>query len=90
LLLSSHEAIRWMIMVEPGAVLKSILTAGPHAAEVVGARSVPVTHITDIEASQTETPDYAKLQSQVLRATGSTIHRFQGAVVGTEFTVDGR
>jgi len=90
LLLSSHEAIRWMIMVEPGAVIKSILTAGPYPAEVVGARSVPVTHITDVEASQTDTADYGKLQAQVLRATGSTIHRFQGARVGTEFTVDGR
>lgn len=90
LVLSSHEAVRWMITVERGAVIKSIMTAGPNPAEVTGMGSVPVTHITDVEASQTDTARYESLQAQVVRATGARIHRFQGAVVGAEFTVDGR
>jgi len=90
LVLSSHEAVRWMITVERGAVIKSIMTAGPHPAEVIGMGSVPVTHITNLEASQTDTAGYESLQAQVVRATGARIHRFQGAVVGGEFTVDGR
>jgi hypothetical protein len=90
LVLSSHEAVRWMIMIERGAVIRSIMTAGPKAAEVVGMGSIPVTHITDVEANQTDTAEYQNLQAQVMRATGARIHRFQGALVGTEFTVDGR
>ena len=90
LVLSSREAVRWMMMIERGAVIKSIMTAGPKPAEVIGMGSVPVTHITDIEADQTDTPEYQSLQAQVMHATGAKIHRFQGALVGTEFTVDGR
>ena len=90
LILSSHDAVRWMIMIERGAVIKSIMTAGPKEAEVVGMGSIPVTHITDVEANQTNTADYEILEAQVIHATGAKIHRFQGALVGTEFTVDGR
>lgn len=90
LVLSSHESVRWMLVVEPGAVLKSIMTAGPHASEVVGTSSIPVTHLTDLEASQTNTPEYESLQGQVLRTTCARIRRFQGVVAGNEFTVDGR
>jgi hypothetical protein len=90
LVLSSHDAVRWMITIERGAVVKSIMTAGPKPAEVFGMGSVPVTHLTDLEANQTDTAEYQSLQAQVLRATGARIHRFQGARVGTEFTVDGQ
>jgi hypothetical protein len=90
LILSSHDAVRWMITIERGAVIRSIMTAGPRAAEVVGMGSIPVTHITDIEANQTNTAEYQILEAQVIHATGARIHRFQGALVGTEFTVDGR
>jgi hypothetical protein len=90
LLLSSHDGVRWMITIERGAVIRSIMTAGPKAAEVVGMGSIPVTHITDIEANQTNTAEYQILEAQVIHATGARIHRFQGALVGTEFTVDGR
>jgi hypothetical protein len=90
LVLSSHEAVRWMITIERGAVVRSIMTAGPKPAEVVGMGSIPVTHITDTEANQTNTAEYQSLETQVMRVTGARIHRFQGALVGTEFTVDGR
>jgi hypothetical protein len=90
LVLSSHEAVRWMIMVERGAVIRSIMTAGPNPAEVIGMGSVPVSHITNVEADQTGTTEYESLQAQVMHAAGARIHRFQGALVGTEFTVDGR
>jgi hypothetical protein len=36
LVLSSHEAVRWMITIERGAVIKSIMTAGPNPAQVIG------------------------------------------------------
>ena len=90
LVLSSHESVRWTLVVERGAVLKSIMTAGPHPSDVVGAGSVPVAHLTDIEASQTNTPEYESLQGQVLRTMGARIRRFQGVVEGNEFTIDGR
>jgi hypothetical protein len=88
LLLSSHEAVRWMLVVERGAVIKSIMTAGPKPAQVIGAGSVTVSHITNVEADRMGTPEYESLQAQVLHATGARIHRFQGGAVGTEFTVD--
>jgi hypothetical protein len=88
LLLSSHEAVRWILVVERGAALKSIMTAGPKPAEVVGVGGVPVSHITDVEADRMGTPEYESLQAQVLHAAGAGIHRFQGGSVGTEFTVD--
>jgi hypothetical protein len=90
LVLSSHGAVRWTLIVERGAVIKSIMTAGPQLSEVVGAGSVPVTHITNAEASRTDTPEYEGLQAQVMRTTGARIRRFQGVVEGNEFTVDGR
>ena len=89
LVLSSRGAVRWTLMVERGAVLKSIMTAGPQPCEVVGA-AVPVIHITNVEASRTDTPEYESLQAQVARAAGARIRRFQGVVEGNEFTVDGR
>jgi hypothetical protein len=90
LVLSSRAAVRWTLMVEPGAALKSIMTAGPQPCEVVGAGSVPVIHITNVEASRTDTPEYESLQAQVARTAGARIRRFQGVVEGNEFTVDGR
>jgi hypothetical protein len=90
LVLSSHEAVRWMIVIERGAQIKSIMTAGPKPADVIGMGAVPVTHITNVEANQTGTAEYESLQAQVVQATGARIHRFQGVLVGTEFTVDGR
>jgi hypothetical protein len=90
LLLSSHEAVRWSLNVERGAVLKSILTAGPDTSMVSGAGAIPIRHITNTDASQANGPDYQRLQAEVIRASGSQIHRFQGVLVGSEFTVDGR
>jgi len=90
LLLSSHEAVRWTLNIERGAALKAILTAGPQAAEVYGAGAIPVSHVSNTDASRTDTPDYARLQAEVARAAGSAIRRFQGVLVGSEFTVDGR
>ena len=65
-----HEAVRWMLDVERGTIIQSIMTAGPHPSEVVGAGAVPVTHLTDLEASQTNTPQYEGLQAQVMNSGG--------------------
>ncbi len=90
LLLSSHDSVRWSLTVEHGATLQSILTAGPGASEVSGAGSVPVRHLASGGASQMNTPEYERLQSEVFRTSGSHIRRFQGVLVGGEFTVEGR
>jgi hypothetical protein len=90
LVLSSHEAVRWMLSVERGAVISAIMTTGPKASEVQGAGSIAVTHISDVDASQTNSPDFERLQTEVTRAAGARINHFQGAAVGGEFVIEGR
>jgi hypothetical protein len=90
LVLSSHEPVRWTLSLEYGATVTSIMTAGPKSSQVVGAGTIPVTHISDNDASQMGTPDYERLQAEVAQAAGARIRRFQSAAVGGEFTVDGR
>jgi hypothetical protein len=90
LVLASHEAVRWMLSVERGAVISAIMTAGPKASEVQGAGSIAVTHISAVDASQTNSPQFEQLQTDVTHAAGARINHFQGAAVGGEFVIEGR
>jgi hypothetical protein len=90
LVMSSHEPVRWMLSIEHGAVITSIMTAGPKASEVQGAGSIAITHVSDADASQTNSPEFERLQTDVTRAAGSRINHFQGAAVGGEFVVGGQ
>jgi hypothetical protein len=90
LVLSSHEPVRWMLSLERGAAVSAIMTAGPQNSEVQGAGSIAVTHISDAGASQTNSPEFERLQTDVTRAAGARINHFQGAAVGGEFVIEGR
>jgi hypothetical protein len=75
--------------VDRGTSISSIVTAGPGIAEVSGASGVPISHITDAFAIQMNSPEYQRLEAEVLRVSGSQISRFQGVPSGSEFTIGG-
>lgn len=89
LLLLSRDSVRWWLHVDKGTSISSIVTAGPGTAEVSGASGVPISHITDAFATQMNSPEYQRLEAEVLRVSGSQISRFQGVPSGSEFTIGG-
>ena len=86
-MLSSHQAVRWEIALEPGAALSAVLLSGYGESTVVGAGSAPVSSIGGFYAFKHGSPEFKHLEKEVRRCTGRNIERFQSEYAGQSFTV---
>jgi hypothetical protein len=88
LVLSSYEAIDWMVSIGPGAQLKAVLVASHTESTVHGAGAVRIVNIGSFYAYDRGS-NFTQLQQEVVRWTGKTIDTFQGKYQGTTFLVGG-
>lgn len=89
LVLSSYEAVTWMLNVMPGAKLKAILLGGYKSSNVIGAGDTRVVRISGY-AYKADSGGYGTLGTEVQRYTGRGIEKFQGLYGGSTFVVGGR
>jgi len=79
LVLSAHLPLCWHIDVASGAQLQAVLLAGSGDMQVQGTGEALVTSIGGYYAFRPGSDAYRHLEQEVLRTTGATIERFQGA-----------
>ena len=89
LVLSSYESVHWSVKLDSGARLKAILLSGFHGSDVVGAEGARVAAIGQEFSDALGTPQYDRLQKEVLLWTGKPMGFFQCGHEATEFTVEG-
>lgn len=89
LVLSSYEAVRWNVIVEPGARLATVLLSSYGASQVVGAGAVRVVQIGTTYAYKLGSSEYDALNQDVKKWTGKGMGIFQGRYEGSTFSVGG-
>jgi len=89
LVLSSYEAVRWNLSVEPGARLAGVLVSGYKSSQVTGNGAARVMMIGSNHAYKLDSNEYNALNTHVQRLTGKQIYYFQGRYEGTSFSVGG-
>ena len=87
LVLSSHQTVRWEIVLEPGAALSAVLLSGYGESTVMGAGSAPVSSIGGFYAFKHGSAEFKHLETEVRRCTGRIIESFQSEYAGQTFTV---
>lgn len=89
LVLSSHQAVNWEIVLEPGAVLRAVMLSGYGDSTVAGAGDALVTSIGGFYAFKHGSPEFKHLESEVMRCTGRRIESFQSVYAGRLFEIGG-
>lgn len=92
LVLSSYEAVRWNLRIEPGARLAGVLVSGYKISQshVTGNGSALVMPAGSSYAYKPGSNGYSALNLSVQRLTGKQIENFQGSYEGSTFSVGGR
>ncbi len=89
LVLSAYEPVRWTLISEPGTTIAAILVSGYYPGQVIGAGSTRVINIGNAHAYKMGTPEYERLNREIMRWTGKSIGIFQGRYEGGTFSVGG-
>lgn len=89
LVLSSYEAVRWNVIVEPGARLATVLLSSYGASQVVGAGGARVVQMGTTHAYKMGSSEYDALNQDVKKWTGKGMGIFQGRYEGSTFSVGG-
>lgn len=89
LVLSSYEAVRWVLVPDPGARLVAVLLSGYETSQVVGAGPARVVTLGRSYAYQQDSSGYNTLNQETMRWAGKGIGFFQGRYEGSSFQVGG-
>lgn len=89
LVLSSYEAVRWLIIPEPGARLAGIFVSGYKQSSVIGATSARVITMGQNFAYDMNSKEFRALDEEFSRLTGRRIALLQGRYEGGVFNVGG-
>lgn len=89
LVLSSHEPVRWILRVEPGAKLAGLFLAGQGPSTIAGAGAMRAVMLGNVSAYQPDSPQFNALNQEIIKRTGKGIDIFQGRYDGGTFDVGG-
>jgi hypothetical protein len=87
LVLSSHQTVRWELMLAPGAVLNAVLLSGYRESTVAGAGEAVMSSIGGFYAFKRGSAEFKHLESEVMRCTGRNIENFQSMYAGNSFEI---
>jgi hypothetical protein len=87
LVLSSYQAVEWLIELKPGAVLSAVLLAGLGNSSVAGAGDAHITPIGGFYAFKRGSAEFGHLEHEVMRCTGRTIENFRSVYSADEFQI---
>ena len=87
LVLSSHQAVQWQLLLAPAARLKAVLLTGYGESTVAGAGKAVVSSLGGFYAFKRGSAEYQHLEREVMRCTGRGIENFQSVYAGQEFEV---
>lgn len=90
LVLSSYEAVRWMLITEPGARIAAVFLSGYNQSSVVGAGSARIISMGQKYAYSMQGREFRDLDDDVFRLTGRRIALLQGRYEGNSFSVGGQ
>jgi len=89
LVLSSYEAVRWVLIPERGARIGVVLLAGYESSDVIGAGQARTIRLGRNYAYERGSASYAQLDGSVYKFLGKRIGTFQGRYEGEDFSVGG-
>jgi len=89
LVLSSYEAVRWVLIPERGARIGAVLVSGYESSDVIGAGQARIIRLGSLYAYERGSPKYAQLDDSVNKFLGKRIGTFQGHYEGENFSVGG-
>jgi hypothetical protein len=87
LVLSSHQTVRWELMLAPGAVLNAVLLSGYGESTVAGTGEAILSSIGGFYAFKRGSAEFRHLESEVMRCTGRHIENFQSVYAGNSFEI---
>lgn len=88
LVLSSYEAVNWVLSQSTSSRLAAVLVSGYGASSVAGQGKAQVLRIGSTYAYAAGSSEYVRLRQAVTQYTGSReIKSFQGSYKGSEFSV---
>ncbi|MFP8833810.1 hypothetical protein ACLIJR_06025 [Hydrogenophaga sp. XSHU_21] len=87
LVLSSYEAVNWLVFNPNGRRIAAILVSGYEESKVFGAGDTTPVVIGRPYAYELSSPGYRQLQQSVMNYVGRNIDLFQGRYSGSEFIV---
>jgi hypothetical protein len=87
LVLSSHQAVQWVISLERGVRLEAVLLSGFGESTVSGAGDALVASIGGFYAFKRGSVEFKHLEKEVRRCTGRDIDRFHSAYAGHRFII---
>lgn len=89
LVLSSYEAVRWVLIPERGARIGVVLISGYESSDVIGAGQARTIRLGSHYAYERGSASYAQLDGSVYKFLGKRIGTFQGLYEGENFSVGG-
>jgi len=89
LVLSSYEAVRWVLIPERGARIGVVLVSGYESSDVIGAGQARIVRLGSLYAYERGSSKYAQLDDSVNKFIGKRIGTFQGLYEGENFSVGG-
>lgn len=89
LVLSSYEAVRWVLIPERGARIGVVLLSGYESSDVLGAGQARTIRLGRNYAYERGSASYAQLDGSVYKFLGKRIGTFQGLYEGEDFSVGG-
>lgn len=90
LVLSSYEAVRWLIITEPGVRLAGVFVSGYKQSSVIGAAPTRVITMGQKFAYSMNGKEFRELDEEFQRLTGRRISLLQGRYEGSSFSVGGQ
>ena len=89
LVLSSYQAVRWVLIPERGARIGVVLVSGYESSDVMGAGQARTIRLGSNYAYERSSSEYARLDEKVQKFLGQRIGTFQGLYEGENFSVGG-
>ena len=89
LVLSSYQAVRWVLIPERGARIGVVLISGYESSDVIGAGQARTIKFGSNYAYERNSSEYARLDEKVQKFLGRRIGTFQGLYEGENFSVGG-
>lgn len=87
LVLSSHQAVRWELVLAPGVDLCAVLLAGVGESRVSGAGAAPVSSIGGFYAFKRGSEEFLHLEREVMRCIGRNVENFYSAYATQSFEI---
>lgn len=88
LVLSSYEPVRWIVQ-NSGRKISAVLLSGYHESSAFGIDGAPVLKIGSTYAYKMDSPEYARLKTDIGRYVSNPVRTFQGGYSGQDFSVSG-